>query len=74
MPDTFRLGDLVTVRPEHCDADESPDTVYRVVTAPEGKGGVDISPVVWDGGPIVPMETVPESMLLPLPSSLPTGD
>lgn len=74
MTDTFSLGDLVRVRPEYCDDDEPPETVYRVATAPEGKGRVDISPIVWDGGPIVPMQTVLESMLRAVPPSLPSGD
>jgi len=74
MPDTFSPGDLVTVRPEWCDDDESPSTVYCVVTAPEGKGRVDIVPVVWDAGPIVPMQTVLESMLRAVPPSLLSGD
>jgi len=31
---------------------------YQIVRADEGKGRVDVSPVVWTHGPLKPMETV----------------
>lgn len=57
---TFPKGAIVRLRPEWS---EGNDELHVVVGEDKGKGRVDISPVNWEHGAIVPVETVTIEMI-----------
>lgn len=65
QPD-FAVGNLVRIAPQFCEGGEA-KRIYVVVTPPEGKGRVDISPADWTEaqGMIRPQEVILCSMLIP---------
>lgn len=60
----MKTGTLVTIKPQWCERSEL-GKVFVIRTGDEGKARVDISPIDWQHGALVPMQTVKTDMLEP---------